>query len=221
MIPKASPIVRDEACSYCGVKGHGIRSCERYEKDVKVVHGEKVPALPGNGDESQKLNMTKAIEREKGRVVNQESLKAGTRLMRDDNQLFTPLWIRTRGDHYTMVSKIDKALIDTGSQVDMIPLNLVTKYGLPMRLGSTCHVAGFNGAQSKVVGSVECTVRFGPNKVPTKVEFVVCFDASQPVIGLQTLSRMGYAVDCGNGYLTSNETGEVVKCKVVKRKQKN
>ncbi len=221
MIPKASPVVRGEACSCCGVKGHGIRSCERCEKEVKVVHGEKVPALPGSGDEPQKLDMTKATEREKGRIVHKESLKAGTRLMRDDNQLFTPLWIRTKGDHYAMISKIDRALIDTGSQVDMIPLNLVTKYGLPMRLGSTCYVAGFNGAQSKVVGSVECTVRFGPNKAPTKIEFVVCSDASQPVIGLQTLSRMGYAVDCGNGYLTSTETGEVVKCKVVKRKQKN
>ena len=80
-------------------------------------------------------------------------------------------------------------------------------------------ISGFAGDPQPMDGVLQADIQIGPTKM-NEVEFQVCPKLSVPILGIYTLSKMGFTVDCKQGTLCDPETGKRVQCSVVNA-QKN
>ena len=116
---------------------------------------------------------------------------------------------------------LPKCLIDTGSQVNMIPTKDVTAHGFKYFPGGIQSVRGYDGREGKILGKMKVKLLFGPAKRVKAADFLVSSDIRCPIIGMPTLRQFGFTIDCKNHSLNSVETGEVVRCSAVAIDPKN
>ena len=107
-----------------------------------------------------------------------------------------------------------RCLIDTGAQVNLIPKRHVVKQGWAYDLGGAKVISGFNGEPCPMDGVLWAKIKLGPTTL-SKTEFQVCSAISVPILGIHTLSKMGFLVDCRQGTLCKADTGERIQCSIV------
>ena len=115
--------------------------------------------------------------------------------------------------------RMPRCLIDTGAQVNLIPKKDVVKQGWMYDLAGAKTISGFSGDTYPMDGVLRATVTLGPATVE-EAEFQVCPKISVPILGIHTLSEMGFVVNCKKGTLCVTETGQHIQCSVV-HSQKN
>ena len=128
--------------------------------------------------------------------------------------LHTPCWLNGQ--------KVQKCLIDTGSEVNLMSLRDATRRSIPYAPGGVRAIKDFSGDVTSVMGIAVCDMNFLPNVDTTQVEFLVVRNLSDgPIIGMPTLSAFGLGVDCVRPGLFEVSTGKVLSCSVVRRPPKN
>ena len=117
---------------------------------------------------------------------------------------------------------MDRGLIDTGAQANIIPLSLVTKQGWVYQPATITTIRSYNNETAPVAGVLKCSLKFGPMKKAEDVEFLITSGLSDPIIGIGTLQMFGMTVNCRERTL-QNQSGEIVKCAMTTKipQQKN
>ena len=115
--------------------------------------------------------------------------------------------------------RLSRCLIDTGSEVNLLPKSVAVKYGFTMNKAGVSMLLDFHGGSSAVEGSTALDLQIGPTTMQG-CEFIISPAISVPIIGLPALQTLGIRVDCAEGELVEKTTGATVKCSVV-QKQKN
>ena len=195
--------LRGIECEYCHMTNHRTANCYKRARDIlrgrvavewrrkKVRFHDEPPQDAGetSGPTSKIVEATKAEE--------------------DCALMYTPAYIRG--------VRFPKCLIDTGSQVNLIPLKLLTKHGLFFDKAGIQKVQGFNGSEGSIIGSLTCPVQIGSGSTERELEFLVCPSVSNPILGLPALQKFGLMVDCENRELCEVLTRRVVRCIVVQK----
>ena len=134
------------------------------------------------------------------------------------NVVKTPQDISVRKLLYTPIViegvRLPRCLIDTGAQINLIPKKDVVKQGWHYELAGAKKICGFDGAPRGMDGLFTAAVKIGPTTLE-KVDFQVCPQISVPIVGIDTLGKMGYNVNCREGRLSKQGIDEVVQCSVV------
>ena len=115
--------------------------------------------------------------------------------------------------------RLSRCLIDTGAQVNLIPKKDVVRQGWMYDMAGAKVISGFSGDTHPMDSVLKATVTLGPTTVH-EAEFQVCPKISVPILGIHTLSQMGFVVDCKKGTLCSTETGQHIQCSVVYSQKK-
>ena len=116
-------------------------------------------------------------------------------------------------------SRFSRCLIDTGSEVNVMPKSAAVKFGYTISKAGVKALIDFHGGSSAVDGSTALELQIGPTTIKG-CEFLISPAISVPIIGMPALHALGITVDCMAGELVEKTTGATVKCSVVK-KQKN
>ena len=115
--------------------------------------------------------------------------------------------------------RLSRCLVDTGSEVNLLPKNVVVKYGFTVNKAGIKALLDFHGGSSAVDGNTVLDLQIGPTTMKG-CEFLISPAISVPIIGMPALQALGMRVDCAVGELVEKTTGATVKCSVVE-KQKN
>ena len=118
-------------------------------------------------------------------------------------------------------AKFSRCLIDTGSEVNLIPSRDVTKHGFQYDPAGVKKIAGFNGSTGRVLGSLEGSTKYGPCQEERMLSFLVTPEISVPILGLPALATFELLVDPMDRTLISREDGQVVHCSAVTHTPKN
>ena len=201
-------------CLYCGLRGHGERTCVKKMRDDarnrnRDNKGPNVPMRTGAnavelGGERQRVNQNEP-------VPSTSSGFAGTEIER--TRMLTPIKVDN--------IRFPECLVDTGSEVNLIPLKDVKENGLIVSPGRIQAIKAFDGRRAEILGTISGKLQFGPKQDGGMAEFLVSGGITQPVIGLPTLKDFGFSVDCVNHSLNNVDTGEMVRCSAVEPLPKN
>ena len=112
-----------------------------------------------------------------------------------------------------------QTLMNTGSDVNVLPRDLMTTLALNAKPSPIGTLRGFNGSDSPVLGTAVCQVQFG-NEQPRQAEFLVIQDANVPILGFPTMAEWGLVIDCGFATLRHDD-GTLTMCQSVEAVPKN
>ena len=124
--------------------------------------------------------------------------------------LYTPIFIEG--------VRLPRCLIDTGAQVNLIPKRDVVKQGWHFDFTGAKKICGFDGAPRGMDGVFTGTIKIGPTTLE-EVDFQVCPQISVPIVGMDTLGKMGFNVNCRDGKLCQQSTGKYVQCSMVESRK--
>ena len=164
-------------CSYCKGKNHTASYCLlKKQKEAKGEGSslmETIPKEPSKeGSSSSESNS-----------IDQNRSSKGRRIL-----MYTPAFLNGM--------KLSKCLVDTGSEVNILPAREATKHGFSVNPGGVQLIRGFNGQTGKVTGSVIVDLKFGPENGVQKAEFIVTPEVAYPILGMPALKQFHFAVDC-------------------------
>ena len=111
--------------------------------------------------------------------------------------------------------KFSRCLVDTGSEVNLIPTRAVTANGFSYSPGEISAIKGFDGHEGQIIGGLLAQVQLGPMTEPKQIRFWVSPDVQYPIIGLPTLKECGMLVDCTSHCLVERTSGLSVSCSAV------
>ena len=114
-----------------------------------------------------------------------------------------------------------RCLVDTGSEVNILPVRDVTKHRFAYDPAAVKVVKSFDGKNGTILGGLTCSLSIGPEKEPKQANFLVCPDIDVPIVGFPTLNEFGLTVDCEKHEISSSKSGQVVHCSVAKKVEKN
>ena len=115
-----------------------------------------------------------------------------------------------------------KCMVNTGSEVNVLPLREATRFGIPFDPCAITQILGFNGASSAVEGMAHCSLRVEPCQTETKAQFLVTGGVSGgPILGFPALESLGLTVNCATRELVCKVSGQVVHCSAVSKNSKN
>ena len=187
-------------CRYCGRRGHKESECRVKQRDEMLRKG----AGPSNW-QAQKPPLfpkpPKPPPRNVNTVDNRENFDEKKR------SVYAPI-------HLDGV-KFSRCLIDTGSQVNLIPKADVTRNQFVVSKNEIQEIYGFNGTPGQILGTVSGDLKLGPNKEPKKAVFMVSSEITTPIIGFPTLRDFGLSINCQKHEIVNEQTGESVFCSVV------
>ena len=116
---------------------------------------------------------------------------------------------------------VHRCLVDTGSDVNVIPQSLATKLNLKLSPATLKAIRGFNGQFSRVIGEFTGQFEFGPAEEAQPTKFLVVADATCLIVGFPTLGDFHMMVDCGEGALINKATREMSICSAIETVTKN
>ena len=76
--------------------------------------------------------------------------------------------------------KFSRCLVDTGSEVNLIPTRAITANGFSYSPGEISAIKGFNGHEGQIIGGLLAQVQLGPMIEPKQVCFWVSPDVQLP-----------------------------------------
>ena len=187
-------------CWFCGKEGHVMANCPKRRARERspppyMPKGKRLFAITEDEESIDSDQKEKGPPRES--VVNAADQESRT-------LMFTPLWVQG--------VKIDRCLVDTGSEVNVFPLKDMTKNGFSYSLDGVHLIKSFDGSVSKSLGKFEGSARFGPSKDERGMEFLVSEHVAYPIIGLPTLKEFDLNIDCKKHELVDGQSGSIVRC---------
>ena len=106
-----------------------------------------------------------------------------------------------------------KVLIDSGSNINILPKKVAESYGIAISPSDTKSVSGFNGKSTAVLGRVVVQTRIGSEQEP--VTYLVMDEASKIILGSPALEQFQFRLNCGERYLETR-TGDKVLCNLIR-----
>ena len=188
------------SCRYCGRRGHKESECRIKQRDEMLKKG------PGPSNwQAQKPPLfpkpPKPPPRNVNTVDNRENSNERKR------SVYAPIQLDG--------IKFSRCLIDTGSQVNLIPKADVTRNQFVVSKNDIKEIYGFNGIPGQILGTVTGDLKLGPNKEPQKASFMVSSEITTPIIGFPTLRDFGLSINCQKHEIVNEQTGESVFCSVL------
>ena len=121
---------------------------------------------------------------------------------------------KNRQKKYVEVSfgeqSLGRCLLDTGSEVNVLPKALADKIRLPRSRSPIPSLEGFNGSLAKVDGVWYGELRTKEGLPAIKTSFLIADLATCPIIGMQTLHLLGIKWDFGeNRVMLPKNEGEL------------
>ena len=227
----------NKECTYCGKRGHSVYDClikkQHEERGVKPWQG--MIDSWGNCRYCRRRGHKESECRDK---LRDEALKkgAGSSNWQAPKPPFSPKppkpppeqtntvenrdpFIEKRRSVYAPIQldgiKFSRCLIDTGSQVNLIPKADVTRNQFVVSKNEIKEIYGFNGVPGQILGTVTGSLKLGPNKEPREASFMVSSEITTPIIGFPTLRDFGLSINCQKHEIVNEQTGESVFCSVV------
>ena len=103
----------------------------------------------------------------------------------------------------------EQALIDTGAEVSLLPLQYCQRWGLRVKRVENTQLRGFNNSTSQVTGEVILPTRIGGwNQA---IPYYVTDATNKVILGYSALKTFGISVDCSNDCFLGTD-GHVVFC---------
>ena len=110
--------------------------------------------------------------------------------------------------------KFANCLIDTGSQVNLMPASHATRHGFACRRDGIRAIRGFDGSPGRIFGTVEGELSIGRGD-SQQDEFLVSPDISRPIVGMPALKKRGLCINCGEHEIFNPMTGDIILCSAV------
>ena len=109
-----------------------------------------------------------------------------------------------------------RCLTDTGSDCNLLPTNVATKYGFPFRKSDVKGAKGFNDQVFEMVtGQMKADISFGPSKEVKKADFYIVPGVNDPVVGIPILKDFNITVDVGAHQIMDKDSGLIINCSAV------
>lgn len=114
--------------------------------------------------------------------------------------------------------KVNKVLLDTGAEVNVLPTAFCTKHAVVYQGLKEEEKLGLRGFTEAVVatpvGKVTFVTRIGPSE-EAEIDFLIVDGATDVIVGMKTLSKLELSVDCATGDVTHAKSGRTVRCSIV------
>lgn len=186
-------------CRYC----HGVNHVETYCLKKRAAEARLLTAQEkGKKEEVEEIPVTKLEAAPSVSVVGDDDQN------NDDKRLvYVPIRFRD--------VKINRCLIDTGAQVNLMPASIVTRHGFPLTKDGIQTVYGFDGTPGRIQGLVEGRLSFGDDSQTLLTDFMVSPDITTPIIGFPALRDSNLWINCQNHEIYNKRTGKTILCSVV------
>eukprot|EP00210_Caulerpa_lentillifera_P003433 g3276.t1 len=105
--------------------------------------------------------------------------------------------------------KISDFLVDTGSEVNILPLKVVEDLELPYLSipEGKAQVTSFDGTPGNICGQISVCLKWGPGNKEKDVEFLISPDVEHPIIGLKTIQDYRVTIVGSKNELKDEDTG--------------
>lgn len=212
--------IRGATCDHCGGRNHTTDNCWSKTRENNGRGGEvsKKGNWSGGRQHQPPYRQVRAVEGsfDEAAMRREESgdYICNALGMNEGQLMYVPITLNG--------AKLERCMIDTGAEVNVISANLALKSGLTYQPAYIKEIQGFNGAPTKVVGIATCTMEMAPSQQPKEEKFLVVESIpGGPIIGMPTLNRFGLILDCDTKEITDKASGNMVKCAVLKMPPKN
>eukprot|EP00210_Caulerpa_lentillifera_P007210 g6898.t1 len=114
-----------------------------------------------------------------------------------------------RTDAYVSGRKFHNFLVDTGSEVNILPLRIAESLQIPYLTPPEggAQVSSFDGTPGNICGQITVSLKWGPGGKEKEVEFLISPDVDNPIIGFKTIKDFGITIVGGKSELR-DETGK-------------
>uniref|UniRef100_A0AAG5DRL5 CCHC-type domain-containing protein n=1 Tax=Anopheles atroparvus TaxID=41427 RepID=A0AAG5DRL5_ANOAO len=191
---------KDVTCSSCGRRGHFKKFCKAPKNNNHTgTSGESTRAYDGSKQKNDK-NVHMIAWSESGNVDNDksvvmENVRALHRFC-DSNYRVNSNSTR-EGSNYTWTKKYRvqdcsvEFKLDTGADVNCIPMRVVAALNLPLLNEQSFNVVDYNNNNIKIHGQVCLTCVDEETNTSHSAKFLVVDNSLQPILGLETCIEFG------------------------------
>eukprot|EP00210_Caulerpa_lentillifera_P008353 g7966.t1 len=101
-----------------------------------------------------------------------------------------------RTDAYVSGRKFPNFLVDTGSEVNILPLRIAESLQIPYLTPpkGKAQVSSFDGTPGNICGQITISLKWGPGGKEKEVEFLISLDVDNPIIGFKTIQDFGITI---------------------------
>jgi len=228
-----SPNRRSVQCTYCGRFGHTEAEC--YEKRRNAERLRRVNATFFDNFSEADTQTSEIAEQHENRLAeserNMESDTSSISLSaREQSGPSTPQMNKVskrerllKTDIKVKGIQIPNCLVDTGSEVNLLPLKVVENHKIlylsSEGAGFDTQVTSFDGSPSAIEGEVTLPLKWGPSEKERDVKFLISSEVAQPIIGWKTIQDFGITIVSSKSELRDEKSGHTMKCASVSRSQ--